>query len=201
MPFTWVLTPICIWIGISFYDLFDIDRLIGATISYTALGIALLATLFALVPTAAAAVTATFGIEPVVTRSILSVLSAVAVVSAHRWLRPQVDRVLFAERYALERGIESLLDELPAATSMQGLLARVAERLNDLIRPQTCLLHVRVGSRYVPIIRYGADAALPEIEAQGPLIAALEARTEPLVDPRRRDRGQRTSSPFDNTRR
>jgi hypothetical protein len=62
------------------------------------------------VPRLAEAASRLVGIDPATSQVALSLLLAAVVVPAHRRLRPQIDRVFFKERYALDRGIAELLE-------------------------------------------------------------------------------------------
>ena len=106
------LIPLSFLIAISRYNLFDVDRLISSTASYTVLGIALLAGVLAAVPAVSQAVSQPIGVDPRVVQLALSVVLAGITVPCHHWLRPRIDRLFFPERQALMQGMERLLDTL-----------------------------------------------------------------------------------------
>src|SRR5262249_21983299 len=107
------LWPICLLIAMVRYNLFDIDRLISSTASYSLLLIGLLGALLIAIPRIADPLGPLFGIDPRWAQSILALGCAAVVVPLNRRLRPQIERFFFAERYALERGVGDLLDEIP----------------------------------------------------------------------------------------
>ncbi len=59
-----IIVPLGTWIAIARYDLFDIDRLIGSTVTYLLLGIVLLTGILVAVPRLAAAASSRFEPRP-----------------------------------------------------------------------------------------------------------------------------------------
>ena len=84
-------------------------RLKRATASYNILLVLLVGTGLVIVPPAAEAASSLLGIEPRSGGVVLSLLLAGVLVPAHRRLRPQIDRLFFKERFALDHGIAELL--------------------------------------------------------------------------------------------
>ena len=117
-----VVIPICICIAIVRYNLFDIDRLISATVAYTILFVLLLAGALTVIPRLSLAASSTIGLDPAFGQTVFSLLLAALVVPGQRYLRPQIERRFFAERYALERGVEQLLRDLSRCGGPQALL-------------------------------------------------------------------------------
>jgi len=95
-------------------------------------------------------------------------------------VRPRVDRVLLAERHALELGFGDLVAEIDALGDVHLIPHRLAERLDDLLHPQNVASYARRGDAFETLFVRGR-AVPPAFDANTPLIAALEARTEPLV--------------------
>jgi hypothetical protein len=100
-------------------------------------------------------------------------LLASVVVPAHRRLRPRIERLFFAERYALARGVERLLAELTACAGPQELLSRSGERLDALIKPECCVLYQRAGESFAPVFVRGRVVP-PALDARSSLVAALK---------------------------
>src|SRR5262249_41868073 len=93
--------------------------------------------------------------------------------------RPQVERLFFAERYALEQGIEHLLRELSVCEGPQSLLTLAGERLDALLRPECCVIYGRAEKVYAPVFVRGC--VVPSaIEARGLLVGALQAQAAPV---------------------
>jgi class 3 adenylate cyclase len=98
----------------------------------------------------------------------------------HRKLRPQIERLFFRERYALEQGVDSLLGELTTCDTPERLLGLSGERLDELLRPESCVIYARAGDTYTPVFVQGR-AVPAAFDAQSPLIAALRSRNRPLL--------------------
>ncbi len=183
-----VALPVCFLIAIARYNLFDIDRLISATASYNVLGVLLVGGGLVVVPRMAEATSEMLGVDRTTGQLALSIGLAALMVPAHRRLRPRLEQVFFAERHALEHRIGELLHELSAAPSPQALLERVAERLDALLRPESCALYVREAETLRPVFTRGR-ALPPALPAEGTLVARLAARRGSLATedwPRRR---------------
>jgi hypothetical protein len=84
-----ILLPLGTLVGLLRYNLFDVDRLISATLSYNLVGVAVVAFALGMVPRVAHAVSASIGIDPGAGELALSVLLAAIVVPAHRPCAPR----------------------------------------------------------------------------------------------------------------
>jgi class 3 adenylate cyclase len=174
-----IFLPICILIAIVRYNLFDIDRLWSATASYTIVGVLLLAGAFTAMPRLATTAGPPLGIDPTAAQLILSLGLAALVVPAHRRLRPQIERVFFKERYTLERGVAQLLDDLGTCDGPEELLNLTGERLDALLRPESCVIYARADPVYAPAFVRGRAVPLA-FDAESPLVSTLRLRTGPL---------------------
>jgi class 3 adenylate cyclase len=177
---TAVLVPVCIVIAIVRYDLFDVDRLISATASYNVVLVLVLAGGLLVAPRVAGAASSTFGVDPSLGQMAVALLLAGVVVPAHRRLRPQIERVFFPERYAIDRGIEQLLRDLSDTRSVEPLLERSGEGLDRLIRPEWCVVFARVGETYAPVF-VRATAMPSALDADGPLVATVRLQRGTLA--------------------
>jgi class 3 adenylate cyclase len=137
-----IAVPACLLIAISRSHLFDIDRLISLTAVYTSLSLLLLAAVFTVIPTLAAAASATIGTEPGTIQLGLSVLLAGGFVLGGPYLRARTERVFFPERHRLATGFEQLLLRLSACASPVELLTLAGESLTALLRPDLCRIYV-----------------------------------------------------------
>ena len=111
----YVIIPICAFIAIVRFNLFDIDRLIGSTAAYTIVSIVVIAAAIIMVPRVSQAASAAWGLDPTTGQFMVALMFAALVVPGSRYVRPLIERVFFAERYALERGVEYLLRSLSFA--------------------------------------------------------------------------------------
>lgn len=150
-----VLIPICIVIAIVGFNLYDIDRIISATATYTVLCVIVLTAALTILPRASSAASHAFGIDPSSGQLALSVALASFVVPWQRRLRPQIERLFFAERHALERGIEGLLRELSSCETPSALLTLAGERLDALLRPDSCVIYGQTPLGYAPLFVRG----------------------------------------------
>ena len=191
-----VAVPIGFLVAIAFYHWLDIDRLISATFSYSVLTTGGVAILLAVVPTVARAASDSLGLEPGSTQIFLSVAIAAMLVPADRFLRPRVDRLLFADRVARELGLESVLAEVAGCQETQALTRLLVDRLDALLRPTSVALYARVDDLFMPLDVRGR-AVPPSLPAAGALIAALQDRTTPVAAARWTARHGAVLSPFE----
>ena len=104
--------PLGTLVAIVRYNLFDIDRLITATASYSIVLVGLLGFLLALLPPLARAASAVLGVDRTFAQVACALLLAALAVPLGRRLRWPIERLLFSERYAFERGMQQLLRDL-----------------------------------------------------------------------------------------
>jgi len=176
-----ILVPIGLLISVLRFDLFDIDRLFSRTLAFTIPGVVLLAAgLFGL-PRVAELLSQATGIASGPSSAVLATALAVAVIPAQRMLRPGIERVLFAARYAIDTAIERLLADLEGGESAESLALLAGERLDAAFHATSHVVYLRdVESHFVPVFARGVDAA-PSFDADGPLGAALRGRREVLA--------------------
>jgi class 3 adenylate cyclase len=173
------LIPFCVLMAIVRFNLFDIDRLISATAAYTILSVLLVAGALTLIPRLSQAASSTVGVDPATGQVVFSLLLAAVVVPGQRYLRPQIERVFFAERYALEQGVDRLLRELSASAGPQALLTLAGEQLDVLLRPECCVIYGQSGVAYTPVFVRGR-AVPPAFEASSSLVARLQTQVAPV---------------------
>ena len=175
-----ILFPLSILIAIVQFNLFDIDRLISATAAYTALVVVFLAAVMVGVPRLAQAASELAGIDPASGQIALSVALAVLLVPGQRYLRPQIDRLFFRDRFLLDQGIADLLPSLSDCLDARDLIQRAGDGVYRLLRPESCVVYAGSDGSYSPVYVQGR-AVPPAFEATSPLIAALRQRREPLA--------------------
>jgi class 3 adenylate cyclase len=174
-----ILIPLSFLLATGRYNRFDVDRLLSATASYNLLLIALLGGALVVVPRVAEVASSLVGIDPGTGQVALSLALAALVVPTHQRLRPQIDRLFFRERYALDKGIGELLPALAACADARELTQRVGEGLHRLFRPEACVVYAAVGEGYLPIFVEGR-AVPPAFAASSLLVHALLERRVPL---------------------
>lgn len=167
------LFPLSVLIAIVRYNLFDIDRLISATTSYTIALVLAVAGGLLLIPQLAEMTSRAVGLDASVGQVLLAFLLAGLVVPARRTVGDHVDRWFFPDRYAFVHGTERLLEELSQTERFEDLALRAGEQLDQLLRPESCVIYVRNGPTYAPLFVRGR-AAPGELQAGGSLVGILE---------------------------
>jgi class 3 adenylate cyclase len=173
------LFPLFLVVSVMRFNLYDVDRLLSAAASYNIIAVLLGAGALIVVPRIAEAASGLVGVDPGTGQVALSLVLAALVIPAHRRLRPQIDRVFFKERYALDRGIAELLPSLSACSDARELTERVGEGLHLILRPEACVVYAAVQDGYAPVFVQGR-AVPPAFEVESLLIGALRSRRAPL---------------------
>jgi class 3 adenylate cyclase len=173
------LFPLSLVISVVRFNLFDIDRLLSAAASYNILAVLLGAGALVLVPRVAEAASGLLGVDPGTGQIALSLLLAAVVVPAHQRLRPQIDRLFFKERYALDHGVAELLPTLSSCTDARELTERTGSGLQRLLRPETCVVYAAASDGYAPVFAEGR-AVPAAFEANSPLVGTLRGQRAAL---------------------
>jgi class 3 adenylate cyclase len=153
---------------------------LSAAASYNILLALLGAGALVVVPRIAEAASGFVGIDPGTGQVALSLVLVVLLIPAHRRLRPQIDRVFFKERYALDHGIAELLPTLSTCADARELTERAGAGLQRLLQPEACVVYAGVEQSYAPVFVEGR-AVPPAFAARSPLIVSLEERRRPLA--------------------
>jgi class 3 adenylate cyclase len=173
------LSPLSLVISVVRFNLFDIDRILSAAASYNLLAVLLGAGMLGVVGPLADAASGLVGIDPGTGQVVLSLALAAVLVPAHQRLRPQIDRVFFKERYALDHGVADLLPTLSTCTDARELTERAGAGLDALFRPEACVVYAAVEQAYAPVFVEGRTAPVA-FEASSPLVGTLRGRRKPL---------------------
>ncbi len=158
----------------------DVDRLVSASASYTIVGICAVGGALALAPRLASSAAPALGIDPAVVQWLFTLTLVLAAVPAHLYLRPRLDRRMFAERHARMSGFVKLLDELGRCSGVEAIWRLASERIDELLEPESLVVYAREGDRFVPRFSRG-DPAPQAYAADSLLVRALERRTRPLA--------------------
>ncbi len=175
--------PLGLFVAISRDHLYDVDRLISAAATYTILSVLGIAGLLLAVPQVARA-GAVF-LDPAKTQLALSLGIALAVVGLRGRVDPLVQRLLFREREALERGALALRRDLAGTEKPSELLELLGERLVELLEPVCAVVYLAAGEDLSPVYARG-PAAAPRLDPDGPLALRLSAEGAPCRVPARR---------------
>jgi len=178
---TWAapFLPLSLVISVLRFNLFDIDRILSAAASYNILAVLLGAGALIVMPRIAEAASGLTGVDPGTGQIVLSLALAALVVPVHRRLRPQIDRVFFKERYALDHGIAELLPTLSSCADARELTERAGAGLHGLLGPEACVIYAAVEQSYAPVFAEGR-AVPPAFVAGSSLIVALQERRAAL---------------------
>jgi class 3 adenylate cyclase len=178
-----VLLPVGLLLAISRQNLFDVDRLLGATASASLLLAFFLALAGLLIPPAAQAASETIGVSPWSSQLALSVALAVGLAPLQRVLRPQIDRFCFVERYAAAEGVRTLVDELQRCEDPNDLLSRCADGLRAAFRATRALVYEHREDRFELASPEASGAAGQATFADShPVVSVLRGASEPLLD-------------------
>ena len=138
------------------------------------------------VPRAAEAGAQLLGIDSGVGQLGLSGLLGLGIYFAHRRLRPRIEGVFFAERHALDSGVQELLVRLRRATDFETLVHEMADTLNRLVRPESCVVYARSADVFTPLVAHGAGRATgahPRGRAAGDACATAARRSPWAASP------------------
>jgi class 3 adenylate cyclase len=173
------LFPAFLLVSIARFNLYDVDRILSATASYNILAVLLGGGALIVVPRLAEAVAGVAGLDPGISQIAISLALAAVLIPAHQRLQPQIERLFFKERHALDHGIAELLPALSTCSDMRQLTGRVGSGLHDLIRPEACVVYAAVDHGYVPVFVEGR-AVPPAFDADSPLVDTLRGRRAAL---------------------
>lgn len=187
-----IAIPISVLIAVTRSNLLDIDRLISGTASYTILLVILGAGALTLVPWMAEEAFVRAGVDPTLVQVAAGAILALCLVRLEPLLRPRLERAFFAERQALQDGIDRLVGELSGAPDATALARLVGERLDELLKPSSCVIYARGDDAYAPVFSRGS-AVTPYFELESPLLAALAERTSAVDLERGRALDERAS--------
>jgi class 3 adenylate cyclase len=178
-----LIFPAAVLIAALKFDVFDIDRLLGATVSYNLLAVVVVGGGFFVVPGLTGTLATRLGVDPTLGRSVITVVLAVLVIVAERWLRPRVERLFFRERFALEQAMKDLPARFASVRRAEELWALTGSELTAHLRPTSCVLFVEGGGTYVPVFTAG-EALPPQLPAGTALVGWVSASDEARAVPR-----------------
>jgi class 3 adenylate cyclase len=152
-----ICIPIALFVALGRDHLYDVDRLISASATYTLLSVLATAAIGVAVPRVARLLSAAG--DPDVVQAGLSLGVAFALVGARRWLGPRVQGVLFRERVALQRGALALREALGASEKPSELIETLGNQLEALLAPTCTVIYAATGDEFAPVFVRGPAAA------------------------------------------
>jgi len=165
--------PIALTIALVRSNLFDVDQLLGSAASYTVVLVVVLAAALWGVPALAGTVQAATGVESGIAQGLLALTLALGLVRLHASLRPGIDRVFFADRWAFEQGVQQLIAELSRCATREDVVATGAERLAAGLHLDVLIVYLDAGEVYAPAVAIGRTA-VSTLPRDGALIATVE---------------------------
>ena len=164
--------PIMVLIAVLRFDLFDIDRLLGATVAYNVLAVLVVGVGFVIVPPLTEFLASAVAIDPAIGRTVSAMGLAGVVIVAGGRVRPYVDRLFFKERFALEQAMKHLPETFAAARGPNELWETTGAELVDTVRPESCVIFAAAVETFVPVFSDG-ETVPPAIPGGGELMAWL----------------------------
>lgn len=169
-----IAIPLSIFIAATRSNLLDIDRLISGTASYTLLLVGFGVAALTAVPWVAEQASQRAGIDETVVQVAFAVVLALVIVRLEPRLRPHLEQLFFAERQALQAGIDALVAEVQRAPDATSTAELVADRLDVLLRPEFCVIYA-LGTAFAPIVVRRCPIT-PHFDEDSELLRALSER-------------------------
>jgi class 3 adenylate cyclase len=185
-----LLPPVFLFVAITRYDVYDVDRWISRTLSYGVVIAALVLALGVGLPFLAELLARSAGMQERSAQIVVATALVALALPGERAVRDRVERLLFSGHYALENGVQALLGEISASVAQDELFQKIGARVDTLFRPVHLALHAWTGTALQVVFTRGSRAP-PAFEPDSPLIASLARRHVPM---RAQDSGTR---PFD----
>lgn len=175
------VAPLGLFVAIVRYNLFDIDRVLSATATYSILTFSGIAAIVYLAPVFAERVAALAGIDPALGQMAASVALAGIWIGSHRYVRPVVNRLFFAEQYALERTVSDLLTAIREAADEDELYRLSGTGLSRISQSEDVAIYSKEPDGYVR--RYPADGDTPtRITPDDPLYSIIEKLRTTIIE-------------------
>ncbi len=172
-----VAVPIGVLIAIVRDDFLDIDRLVTETASYSIVSVLMLAVLLQAIPATARVISAQAQIGEATAQGLVLVALVAAAVPLRRVLTPWIDRLVYRDRIAMEKGLSELRLRIGAVESPEKLFRLLGEELPELLRCQSCVIYARMGEVLGPVVASGASVP-PALDPEATLVLALEEEGE-----------------------
>jgi len=159
--FLYVAIPISMWIAIAHFDLFDVDRVISGTVTYT-----LLVVVFALMtetqlePVAANLATQ-MGLDPGTGQiTFVCILAAIAL-PVQRLVRPHIELLFLPHQHALNKSVEALIEEISQNNdaNFEQMTQLIGNCVAESMEPSFCALYVRDQDNWQSTFCSGIDQA------------------------------------------
>lgn len=178
-----VLVPVFFMVALVRDNMFDINRLITTTATYTLLVPAMLGLLFQVVPAIAARAADATGLQQTTTLWSLVLAVTLPVPWLARVLRPQLERWFFRDQFRAEETLRTLRRKVGSFRKPSDLLDALGADLGAQLELERCAVYARTPEAFVPVSTHGSAIA-PGFAAEGALIALLGDAGGPIAEER-----------------
>ena len=169
--------PICLFVALVRFNLFDVDRLLTMAATYAVIGTVSLAGVFLIVPRASA--TASNWIEPQVSQPALALMLAGLALVGLRQVEARLQSRLYPERRALEDDAGRLRRDLSDCEKPADVLTALGGGLGSLLHLETVAIYAHTSETFAPVFARGPGIC-PSFDPMGPFATHLETFREPL---------------------
>jgi class 3 adenylate cyclase len=174
-----VMIPLCILVALMRDNLFDIDRLITTTATYTLLAPLLFGTLFQVVPPLADLASERTGLQRATALWVLAIAVAAPLPWLAQRLRHRLERLFFREQFEAEASLRELRAAVEQFAKPADLLNSLGVEVGRRLRLERSALFARAEEAFVPVSAHG-NAIPPAFDADGALLALLADRGQPV---------------------
>jgi hypothetical protein len=175
--------PLGVLVAIARFNLFDIDRLISGTASYTLVLILAALAGETLLEPFVGLLGESAGFDPTSSQIVFVGAMAGVVIPIQRAWRPYVDRLFFSTGLSETEEVERLLEELPSMSTAgaDALRALVGERLDAIFEPTSCVVYQLREDEFEPGF-VATDAPVHPLSAEDTqvILRALHKRLGPM---------------------
>jgi hypothetical protein len=140
----YVAIPISMWIAIAHFDLFDVDRVISGTITYTLLVVLLALMAETLLEPFAAGLATQVGLDAGTGQITFVCFLAAIAIPMQRIFRPHIERVFLPDQHTLNESIEALIDEISdsSGANFEQLAQLIGTGVAESLKPSFCAVYI-----------------------------------------------------------
>ena len=173
--------PVAAGIGLFRGDLFDIDRILTGTVTFTLFGSIAIVALGAGVPLGAEGLARRGAMDERSASLLLTTACIVALAAAGFAIRRLAIRFMSRGQLALEKGVSGLLARISACEKLREIVALLGDRLPELFQATGASVHAGEPGRLARVYASGSAAASDADEPGGPpgsLVVPVDRRGE-----------------------
>jgi class 3 adenylate cyclase len=190
------LIPFFFFVGLSRYDLFDVDRVISMTALWTLLGVVALGVPLVIGPPLFEWAEARTGVRASIWIWALALALALPISLYAPRIRQLIEGLIFPNRNRVEAGLRTLRGELASSESASDLLQLLSRRLVEILDLRACAVYGLSEDGLVSVCAHG-PLIPPRFDARGPLAKAVADAGGPVSAARWRQWARRGLVPLD----